>query len=71
MSYVRLTTIQCYHTNITLNGYILCEKFSAPCVCLVVYDDEVTTGHLINELFYWDANNSWCYKIHMLYITGA
>lgn len=38
---------------------------------LVVYDVEVIIGHLINELFYWDANNALCYKIHMLYITGA
>lgn len=71
ISHVRLSTIQCYQANITLNGHILCDKFPASCVCLVVDDVEVTIGHLINELFYWDANNAWCYKIHMLYITGA
>lgn len=68
---VHLTTVSHYQTNIFLKGHILCKTFLRFLGVLSGCWTEVTIGLLINELFYWDANNAWCYKIHMLCITGA
>lgn len=71
-SLVHLTSVQQDQTNIILKGQHTELKMTLLVGCVLWFLQlEVTIGHLINELFYWDANNTSCHTIHMLYITEA